>query len=441
MEDKNYLILSQYRENSEYDDLIGMLYHFPEKYRNMVRAGSEFIYYEPAKQGTGTYFGYGKIGQVVEDKRKQGQYFAHIIEYTPFKNEVALKQDNLLWEDEKQYNAQNAVRYSSELVISNLRNAGGLKIKTDAISFKTRARTVDMLGRQQIAGIPTAINELFKNAHDAYADNVIVDYYTSDGLFVLRDDGLGMTLDDFTNRWLTLGTDSKVVDSLTLKSPQVDPTKDLRPSMGEKGIGRLAVSIIGPQVLVLTRAKRFDENNNATLHDTVAAFINWKMFEIPGVNIDEIIIPLKTFQDGILPNRDDVSEMVSQVRNNLEKLKSSTPSHLYNEISSELSAFSFDPKEEAQYLKASDLSNMGEDELYSPLILSEISGTHFYISPSNPIILEDLSTDDTTVSKLKKHLLGFTNTMTPDHKKPKIKASFREHNRADDQSIDIINED
>ena len=36
--------------------------------------------------------------------------------------------------------------------------------------FRTRARTVDMLGRQQIAGIPTAISELFKNAHDAYAD-------------------------------------------------------------------------------------------------------------------------------------------------------------------------------------------------------------------------------------------------------------------------------
>nr|VFK60043.1 MAG: hypothetical protein BECKTUN1418F_GA0071002_11971 [Candidatus Kentron sp. TUN]VFK69349.1 MAG: hypothetical protein BECKTUN1418E_GA0071001_11941 [Candidatus Kentron sp. TUN] len=38
--------------------------------------------------------------------------------------------------------------------------------------FKTSAHAVDMLGRQQIAGIPTAINELFKNAFDAYADRV-----------------------------------------------------------------------------------------------------------------------------------------------------------------------------------------------------------------------------------------------------------------------------
>ena len=59
--------------------------------------------------------------------------------------------------------------------------------------FKTRARTVDMLGRQQIAGIPNAISELFKNAYDAYADKVEIDYFLSNGLFILRDDGLGMT--------------------------------------------------------------------------------------------------------------------------------------------------------------------------------------------------------------------------------------------------------
>ena len=49
------------------------------------------------------------------------------------------------------------------------------------VSFKARARTLDMLGRQQIAGIPTAISELFKNAHDAYAERVEVDYYRHDG--------------------------------------------------------------------------------------------------------------------------------------------------------------------------------------------------------------------------------------------------------------------
>ena len=116
--------------------------------------------------------------------------------------------------------------------------------------FKARARTLDMLGRQQIAGIPTAISELFKNAHDAYADKVEVDYYRSDGLFVLRDDGLGMTEQDFEERWLTLGTESKLDGSKGLNPPPKDPDKPERPILGEKGIGRLAIASIGPQVLV-----------------------------------------------------------------------------------------------------------------------------------------------------------------------------------------------
>src|SRR5580704_3164918 len=112
-----------------------------------------------------------------------------------------------------------------------------------------------MLGRQQIAGIPTAISELFKNAHDAYADRAEVDFYRSDGLFLLRDDGVGMSRDDFESRWLTLGTESKVKSSVTgMSMPKIDPTKPRRPILGEKGIGRLAIAVVGPQVLVLTRA-------------------------------------------------------------------------------------------------------------------------------------------------------------------------------------------
>ncbi|WP_194578075.1 ATP-binding protein, partial [Vibrio anguillarum] len=71
------------------------------------------------------------------------------------------------------------------------------------------ARAVDMLGRQQIAGIPTAIHELFKNAHDAYARNAEIDYYQNQNLVVLRDDGIGMTEEDFISKWLTIGTSSK----------------------------------------------------------------------------------------------------------------------------------------------------------------------------------------------------------------------------------------
>ena len=100
------------------------------------------------------------------------------------------------------------------------------------VSFKARARTLDMLGRQQIAGIPTAISELFKNAHDAYAERAEVDYYRSDGLFVLRDDGLGMETQEFIDRWLTIATEASV-ERRHAESRLPKPAKPDRPVLGE----------------------------------------------------------------------------------------------------------------------------------------------------------------------------------------------------------------
>src|SRR5580700_1479232 len=80
--------------------------------------------------------------------------------------------------------------------------------------IRTRARAVDMLGRQQIAAIQNALSELFKNAHDAYATHACADYFEDsgpggEGFIVVRDDGVGMTRRDFEDKWLVLGTESK----------------------------------------------------------------------------------------------------------------------------------------------------------------------------------------------------------------------------------------
>ena len=79
------------------------------------------------------------------------------------------------------------------------------------VSFKTRARTIDHLGRGQIADAPTAVSELWKNAWDAYATNVSLNIF--DGATVVAavfDDGIGMSASDFVDRWLVIGTESKV---------------------------------------------------------------------------------------------------------------------------------------------------------------------------------------------------------------------------------------
>jgi len=277
--------------------------------------------------------------------------------------------------------------------------------------FKTSARTVDMLGRQQIAGIPTAISELFKNAHDAYADDVEIDFFRSDRLFVLRDDGMGMTREEFETRWLTIGTESKL-NSKAMSLPHPDKSKNQRIMLGEKGIGRLSIAIIGPQVLVLTRAKR-----DGKLHNLVAAFLNWGIFEVPGINLEDIEIPIREFPEGNLPSGEDIHAMVDEFRKNLQHI-GKDDKLLQRRIESELRAFSVDPIEIDSFLENTDYLSLKEDG----------TGTHFIIKQATELLIDDIDNSSSgKASSLEKALLGFTNTMTPNHESPVITASFRDY--------------
>lgn len=290
--------------------------------------------------------------------------------------------------------------------------------------FKTRARTIDMLGRQQIAGIPTAISELFKNAHDAYADYVEIDFFRSDSLFVLRDDGMGMTREEFENRWLTIGTESKL-NSKAMPLPRPDTSKKPRIMLGEKGIGRLSIAIIGPQVLVLTRAQR-----DGKFHNLVAAFLNWGIFEVPGINLDDIEIPIREFSEGKLPTAEDVNEMVDQFSHNLQHIDKE-----YNELKQrlkvELALFSIDPVEIDSYLENTDHLSLKGDG----------AGTHFFIKKATELLTDDIdNSSPEKASPLEKALTGFTNTMTPKHQEPVITAAFRDY-KTDTVYDDVIDKE
>lgn len=289
-------------------------------------------------------------------------------------------------------------------------------------TFKARARALDMLGRQQIAGIPTATSELFKNAHDAYATRVEVDFFRNERMFVLRDDGIGMTEDDFLQRWLTLGTESKLQEAGKLALPHRPVGYELRTMTGEKGIGRLAIAAIGPLVLVLTRAKRGD-----VLNDLVMAFIAWPLYECPGIDLHEIQIPVKSFPGGIIPGKDDVLALVGETKRNLLDLQSRIDPVRAARLLKQLESFDVDPRR----------LNAGLAD--GPTLLNDGHGTQFFVRPADETLLAEL--DEAGANEyapaLIKHLSGFTNTMTPNASEPKITTAFRDRQRSD-LVVDII---
>jgi signal transduction histidine kinase len=286
-------------------------------------------------------------------------------------------------------------------------------------NFRASARTVDMLGRQQIAGIPTAISELFKNAFDAYADNAIADFIRNRDLFVLRDDGVGMTREEFVERWLTLGTGSKLSVG-ALPPPPVDPDKPRRPVLGEKGIGRLAIASIGPQVLILTRS-RFDAHENTI----TAAFINWTLFECPGITLDDIEVPISSIT-GSAVRRSDVLKLVGVVRENVQALEHTIGTERAHTIREQLDRFDVNPSKLEEQLGAPTLSGSGH-------------GVHFYIAPTDRSLAASLGRPgDKDPGELQRVLLGFNNTMTPGHPQPALTVEFFDHRAPGSPSEEMI---
>ena len=274
--------------------------------------------------------------------------------------------------------------------------------------FKTRARTVDMLGRQQIANVSTAISELFKNAHDAYADCAEVDYFRSDNLLVIRDNGIGMTPEEFESRWLVLGTESK-------HAPHGKKAEDYRPAgkperaiMGEKGIGRLAIALLGRQVLVLTRAER-----NENLHELLMCFIHWGLFEISGINLDEIEIPIKFISGGRLPSVDEIDEFLAEMRANVEKLAKGHGREAFRSILDDMDDIQLDPQDIDKFLGGLSLRGEG-------------CGTHFFVVPANEGIAYEIEREQTQGEKVfSKFLLGFSNSVFRDKPPPPLETAFR----------------
>ncbi len=178
------------------------------------------------------------------------------------------------------------------------------------VSFKTRARTIDHLGRGQIADAPTAVSELWKNAWDAYATNVSLNVF--DGAPVVAavfDDGVGMSAADFVDRWLVIGTESKVDGPPPPPPPDFDGPA--RQRQGEKGIGRLSAAFLAPATLVLSKQHG---------GKIAAVLVDWRLFENPFLSLDEIVIPVRTFMDApsILS---ELPLMVDVVVGNLVTLK------------------------------------------------------------------------------------------------------------------------
>lgn len=267
--------------------------------------------------------------------------------------------------------------------------------------FRARARAVDMLGRQQIANLPTALSELFKNAHDAYAKYALADYYRKLNMLVVRDDGVGMDLDTFQQSWLTIATESKFERSPVESPPGMPP----RVQLGEKGIGRFAIGALGSQVLVVSKYAG---------SPTIAALVNWQMFELPGVDLDEVPVGLIELGADELTEA-DVRRLKTPLCEAVERFRDKDRSGAWQErldgIRATIDALPDDP-----FWDVPDLGALGA------------TGTTFLVSSASSELAADLESQGSNEASLfDRTLHGFTDVWLREPATPEFSVDFMDH--------------
>lgn len=260
-------------------------------------------------------------------------------------------------------------------------------------TFRSRARVIDLLGRQQIADAPTATGELFKNALDAGAWKVQVDYVdvkNSNGIGFLRisDNGLGMRLkEDVVGKWLVLATESKFAkksDDGWAKFATKEQRQWIKTAYGEKGIGRLSVASLGRMTVLWSVWGESVEKRGAL------CVVHWHLFQHPTKLLSELPIPCASFDH--VPSLAEFDAVLTSLRK----------SPLVNDL---LNDGTWDASLRAEL---SDDVNIPASELYKQLRCDFDMGTTFLCVHTNDDLDDLFRTTSTRDNELEDTLSSLT---------------------------------
>jgi len=135
-------------------------------------------------------------------------------------------------------------------------------------NFTAMARIVSHLGDQLISNSSVALLELIKNAYDAGSHTVNIKIDQNKKTMIIEDKGHGMTLEDIRNKYLVIGTTSRLKDKNKIIKEMPNSPNEKKTPLGEKGLGRFAAMKLGEKIVLLTKSKL----------ETCILGVNWKQF-------------------------------------------------------------------------------------------------------------------------------------------------------------------
>lgn len=189
--------------------------------------------------------------------------------------------------------------------------------KSDKFSFEISLSVLSHLGRNLYRSFATALGEAISNAWDANAENVHIYVDKKGNSFFIKDDGLGMSADDFQNKFLKIGYSKR-------KEGKTSPQKN-RPYIGRKGIGKLALLSCADKIAVISKKQGGDYVggviDNSGLDKAITDDLTPKEYQLEKINIEVFAQHTKGHNQGTIIYFENIKE---GIKHSLDFLKKTT---------------------------------------------------------------------------------------------------------------------
>ncbi|RKZ28713.1 DNA mismatch repair protein [bacterium] len=148
-------------------------------------------------------------------------------------------------------------------------------------TFEISLSVLNHLGRNLYRSFITVLGEAVSNSWDADAENVWIYIDREQNFLIIKDDGDGMTANDFQNKFLKIGYSKR-------KDGKTKSRKD-RPYIGRKGIGKLAMLSCADRISVISKTKNSDyvggTIDNTGLDDAIKEDLTPQEYPLENFNI------------------------------------------------------------------------------------------------------------------------------------------------------------
>jgi hypothetical protein len=188
----------------------------------------------------------------------------------------------------------------------------------EKFTFQISLSVLDHLGRHLYRSFATVLGEAISNAWDADARNVWIYLDKNKKGFWIKDDGIGMTADDFQNKFLKIG--------YSKRKGGRSRSKKGRPFIGRKGIGKLALLSCAKRISVTSKTMGGEYVggviDNPTLDEAITDDLTPQEYPLGRVNLEEFskytrghsrgtIIRFEGLKDGVKRSFDFLSKIIA----------------------------------------------------------------------------------------------------------------------------------